>query len=256
MRPRAEDGRDGRSAAGKPRERVPQHAPTGREPRLGELADELHHRGRQLAAARRLHRSPHLDRLLRLEALAGHRRLDGLGCNSRLGGRLGPGLSGAFGFRRGAPCPWRSRLGLGCPRWRCLSFGLRLAALWSLGGPPLGPGRPLGLGGRSLGSRGGAPPRSGSPRAGTLRAGARQAGQHARLLGGASRGPRCTGRKRGCAGSPASVGSFLFARGAQWGASLPEGLNWSAALLGGSSKCAIIAHRGAGIRDGRSQALI
>ena len=97
---------------------------------------------------------PDLDRLLGLEALAGHRRLGRLGRHSGLG-RLAPGvvLSAPFGLCRGALCAERTR------------------AL---------PGR------RGL-------PRGSAARAGALRAGAGQARQHARLLCRADRRRRCAG---------------------------------------------------------------
>jgi hypothetical protein len=193
------------SAPRKPCECVPQYAPAGGEPRLRELADELHHRDRQLAAARRLHRPPHLDRLLGLEALAGYRRLGGRGrtgsrggacASSPLGGGSRPwsgcgSAFGGFGPFAACRCGRRLRSGFGGLRGlgRDCAFGLGRGAL-------------------SLG-RGGLP-RGGSARAGTLGAGAGQVRQHARLV--------CrTSRRRCLACPPAPAGSLLFARGAHGG---------------------------------------
>jgi hypothetical protein len=63
----------GALAAGEPPECVLHQAPAGGEARMGELADELRHRGRQFGAAWRLYRVSGLDRLFGLVALTGYR---------------------------------------------------------------------------------------------------------------------------------------------------------------------------------------
>ena len=191
------------SAAGKPRERVPQRAPTGGEPRLGELADELHHRSRQLAAARRLHRAPHLDRLLGLEALAGHRWLGGLGRNAGFGGR--PGLVRVLAWA----LPGLARPGLAA---LCRAAARRGLGRWRAGA------------GRLDGTLGSSSRRPTDASAGAADCCAR--GRTRRAPAGDCWAPRrATARRTAedcdapaggdvCAGSPAPAGSFLFARGA------------------------------------------